>query len=50
MKRQQKSSLHSQERRYAHPVAVVVSIEIEDTLAKSNTEQIIEDDDEYGWD
>ncbi len=49
MKLQQKSSFHSQERRYAHPVAVVVSIEVEDMLAKSNTEQIVEDDDEYGW-
>ncbi len=50
MKLQHKSSFNSQERRYAHPVTVVITIEIEDTLAKSNTEQIIEDDDEYGWD
>ena len=39
---------HLQER-YETPAAELYSLEIEDTLAKSNTEQIIEDDDEYGW-
>lgn len=36
--------------RYETPAAELYSLEIEETLAKSNTEQIIEDDDEYGWD
>ncbi len=35
--------------RYETPVAECYTFEVEDPLAKSNTEQIIEDDDEYGW-
>ncbi len=50
MKLDMHSEFISQEKPYVSPATVVISIEIEDTLAKSNTEQIIEDDDEYGWD
>ena len=35
---------------YVCPMAVAISIEVEDILAKSNTEQIIDDDEEYDWD
>jgi hypothetical protein len=49
MKLQQNPRPHYQERPYSCPVAVVISFETEETLAKSNTEQIIEDDGEYGW-
>ncbi len=42
--------LTSRENPYFSPMAVVVSIEIEDMLATSNIEPIEEDDDEYGWD
>ena len=40
----------SQEYVYQTPVAEIYTVETEDTLAKSNTEQIIDDDEEYGWD
>ena len=50
MKLDTHSEVYLSDMLYACPVAVVISIEIEDTLAKSNTEQIIEDDDKYGWD
>ena len=35
---------------YVSPWVVVFSVETEDALAKSNTETIGEDDEEYGWD
>lgn len=34
---------------YLPPIATSVCLDAEQALAKSNTEQIIEDDDEYGW-
>ena len=34
---------------YLPPIATSVFLDAEQALAKSNTEQIIEDDDEYGW-
>ena len=39
----------SQGQIYQTPVADIYTIETDEALAKSNTEQIIEDDDEYGW-
>ncbi len=39
----------SQGQFYQTPVADIYTVETEDTLAKSNTEQIIEDNDEYDW-
>lgn len=39
----------SRENPYFCPMAVVLFVETEEAFAKSNTEQIIEDDDEYGW-
>lgn len=44
------SELNSPRNLYITPWVVILSFEIEDTLAKSNTEHIDEDDDEYGWD
>ena len=38
-----------QERPYEAPAAHLYSLEVEDTLAKSNTETIDEDDEEYDW-
>jgi hypothetical protein len=34
---------------YLPPMAIAVSLDAEQALAKSNTEQIIVDDGEYGW-
>ena len=39
----------AQDRIYESPVMDVFYLQIEDTLAKSNTETIGEDDDEYDW-
>ena len=50
MKTDMYSEISLLERRYVSPAVVVISVEVEDTLATSNTEQIIEDNDEYGWD
>ena len=38
-----------QEMPYEAPAAYLYSLEIEDPLAKSNTETIDEDDEEYDW-
>ena len=40
----------AQEGPYETPVAVLFSLETEDTLAKSNVEQIIDDEDEEDFD
>ena len=40
----------STENRYTTPSVDVFILEIEDTLAASNTEPIDDDDDEYDWD
>lgn len=38
-----------QERPYEAPAVQLYSLEVEDTLAKSNTETIDEDNEEYDW-
>ena len=44
------SKSNMQDRIYVIPAAELFSLEIEETLARSNTESIEEDDEEYGWD
>ena len=38
-----------QDRAYVSPAMDVLYLQVEDTIAKSNTETIGEDDDEYDW-
>ena len=45
-----RSGSNSQDRAYVSPTMDVLFLQIENTLAASNTEPIDDDDDEYDWD